>query len=163
MPFMNTSTPCPWSKSLANMTKFGFFILISAIVIITVIYFTAENLDASDKTALLIVLGVIVVLFVCVAAFMPRGITVDDEQIVLHKGIGKVVIPRSEITAIKPFPKDAFTIRLFGIGGIGGYVGLYRCSQIGNFAAFMTDPSRSYVIYRRSKRPIVITSVEKLQ
>ena len=62
MPFMNTSTSCPWSKSLANMTKFGFFILISAIVIITVIYFTAENLDASDKSTLLIVLGVIVAL-----------------------------------------------------------------------------------------------------
>ncbi|MBR0196083.1 MAG: hypothetical protein IJQ32_07590 [Paludibacteraceae bacterium] len=160
---MKTYTPCPWSKSLANMTKFGIFICVSAIAVITVIYFTAENLTSSDKTHLLIILGIIVVLFALVAAFMPRGVTVDDEQIIVHKGIGKIVIPRSDIKSIKPFPKDAVTLRLFGIGGIGGYVGLYRNSQIGNFAAFMTDPSRSYIIYRRSKRPIVITSVEKLQ
>ena len=90
-------------------------------------------------------------------------VPVDEKEIILYRYMGKVTIPRSEITDIRPYPTKGTTIRLCGIGGCMGNVGLFRHSEIGNFTAYYTDPSRSYVIYRRSKRPIVITSVEPLE
>ena len=161
---MNNYTPCPWSKGIVRMTIFVLSALIVGMAIIGILYFTAENLDNSDKNQLLFWLGVIIAVIALSLAFAPRSVSADDQKIVLHRYIGKVVILRSEIRSIKRFDPDMPAIRLFGIGGFMGIVGLCYSSKLGGvFTAYITDPSRSYVIYRRSKRPIVITSVEALE
>ena len=50
---MNNYTPCPWSKGIVRMTIFVLFALMAGIAIITILYFTAENLDNSDKNQLI--------------------------------------------------------------------------------------------------------------
>lgn len=160
---MKAYTPCPWSKDIVRMTLFVLFALILGIAIIGVIYFTAENLDNSDKHQLLFWSGVIVVVIVLALAYAPQGISADDQKIILHRHLGKVIIFRSDIRSIKRFDPDTQAVRLFGVGGFMGIVGLCYSSKLGGvFTAYITDPSRSYVIYRRSKRPIIITSVEPL-
>ena len=160
---MKNYTPCPWSETLTGMTTMSWILFAGGIVIIAMILlFCQAKMTRLVNFTLYLLLGILALSVLFSYAFAPKGVSFDDKQIVLHRGIGKVVIPRSEITDIKPFPKGSPTIRLCGIGGFMGNVGLFSNDEIGKFTAYVTDYSKSYVIYRRSKRPIVITSVEPL-
>ena len=161
---MKNFTPCPWSEELTNSTTFSlilmFGIVLSLAIALVLLY---GKMSKGLSITLMSIFIVQLLALLSAIAFAPRGVLVDDKEIILYRYMGKVIIPRSEITDIKPFPRDKSTIRLCGIGGCMGNVGLFRNSEIGTFTAYYTDPSRSYVIFRRSKRPIVITSVEPLE
>lgn len=161
---MKNFTPCPWSEELTNSTTISlilmFGIVLSLAIALVLLY---GKMSKGLSITLMSIFIVQLLALLSAIAFAPRGVLVDDKEIILYRYMGKVTIPRSEITDIKPFPRDKSTIRLCGIGGCMGNVGLFRNSEIGTFTAYYTDPSRSYVIFRRSKRPIVITSVEPLE
>ena len=162
---MKNYVPCPWSDNLANSTAISFVLLIGILVTVIVILVLFYHRIPKEWLYWVLIPMIVVIGGSCVScvAFAPRGVSVDEKEIILYRYMGKVTIPRSEITDIRPYPTKGTTIRLCGIGGCMGNVGLFRHSEIGNFTAYYTDPSRSYVIYRRSKRPIVITSVEPLE
>ena len=160
---MKNYTPCPWSEELTTTTTFSLIFMFGIVLSIAVALLLLYGKMSKGLSITLLSLFVVQLLgLLSTFAFAPRGVSIDDKEIILYRYMGKITIPRSEITDIKPFPKEKSTIRLCGIGGCMGNVGLFRNSEIGNFTAYITDPSRSYVIYRRSKRPIVITSVEPL-
>ena len=49
------------------------------------------------------------------------------------------------------------TIRLLGIGGVFGYIGLFRTKGVGTFRSYVTDDKKAFVIYRTKGMPIAIS------
>ena len=153
---MKSFSPCPWSKALVITTIITAVILLGAIISLSVL--CASGTFAKEASiGVLVVLGILIVALLASVAFAPRAVSADDEAIIVHRVIGRVVIKRADIEEIKPFPADQLTLRICGIGGFMGYVGLFRNAEIGLFTSYITDFSKSVVIYRRSKRPIAIT------
>ena len=103
---MKNYVPCPWSDNLANSTAISFVLLIG--ILITVIVILVLFYHRIPKEWLYWVLIPMIVVIggssVSCVAFAPRGVSVDDKEIILYRYMGKVTIPRSEITDIQPYP-----------------------------------------------------------
>jgi hypothetical protein len=100
------------------------------------------------------VLGLVIVLSL---ALMPKGISKASNEITVHLLTKDIEIPIRDIEKICSFPYEEKTIRVFGIGGLFGYVGLFENKAIGKFDSYVTDFRKSYVIKRKGKRPIVVS------
>ena len=111
--------------------------------------------------SVLISIGVVALVIVlatlsCIA-WKPCGVCKDGNDIVVHLRIKDIVIPAEEIDSIAPYPANTRTIRLCGIGTRSEKVGLFENEQIGEFDCYVTDFKKSYVIYRKHERPIVVS------
>ena len=49
------------------------------------------------------------------------------------------------------------TVRLFGIGGVFGFIGWFRTKGIGTFYSYVTNPDKAFLIYRTKGLPIAIS------
>ena len=49
------------------------------------------------------------------------------------------------------------TIRLFGVGGVFGYIGLFRTKGYGTFRSYVTDAKKTFLIHRIKGMPIAIS------
>ena len=156
---MNNFSKSPWSRSLKVMTISAIVVIIAGIVIAAIQFMNAtiQTVRITDLV-LIVILGLCLLASVCLA---PRGVSSSDKGITVHLMCGRIFIPKNDIVKIEPYSDDKGTMRICGIGGVFGYVGLYRNGQFGKFSCFATDFSRSFVIYRQAKRPFVVTVEDK--
>lgn len=111
--------------------------------------------------SLVIMIGVVALVIVlailsCIA-WKPCGVSQDENGVIVHLKIKDIVIPAEEIDSIVPYPAKSHTIRLCGIGTRSVKVGLFKNEQIGEFDCYVTTFSNAVVIYRKDKRPVVIS------
>ena len=146
----------PWSKGLKILTICATILLVISIAIIGVHLSTEITLVAKVADIVLIfILSVCLISSVCLS---PRSVSSSEHDIIIHLVLGRIIILRKDIIKIEKFSdKPNKTIRIFGIGGFFGYVGLYHNTEIGRFSSYVTDFSRSFVIYCKNIRPIVVT------
>ena len=52
------------------------------------------------------------------------------------------------------------TIRLFGVGGVFGYIGWFRTKGVGTFLSYVTDAKKAFLIYRTKGLPVAISVSE---
>ena len=59
---------------------------------------------------------------------MPIRLTIGNDKIILHRLFGAINIPIKDIIEIKAIPNSetAFSIRIFGSGGLFGYLGKFK-------------------------------------
>ena len=57
----------------------------------------------------------------------------------------------------KGFFSASGTVRLFGIGGVFGFIGWFRTKGIGTFYSYVTNPDKAFLIYRTKGLPIAIS------
>lgn len=153
---MNTFSPSPWSNGLVTMTIIGLVIIFGVMAYLCYRYFSHSNI-ASYQIIFWIVMVILVISVLSSVALMPRGVSTDEKGITVHLLLKKIDIPAAEIDSISAYPANTKTIRVIGIGGLFGNVGLFSNERIGRFDCYVTDFSRSYVIYRKTKRPIVVS------
>jgi hypothetical protein len=120
-----------WSTGLKLMT----------ILAIGVLAFVSYQVPRATTFAL--VAGVLVVS----AAFMVRSLEVAGNQLVINRlGWSK----RIDLTSLKgaTVAPEAMSgsLRIFGIGGLFSYVGLFRNGRLGWYHAYATDPGRAVVL-----------------
>ena len=82
----------------------------------------------------------------------------DQHQLFVNKGkAGKVTLGPS-------FQLGLFsagnTIRLFGVGGVFGYIGWFRTKGVGTFLSFVTDEKKAFLIHRTNDIPVAISVSE---
>lgn len=143
----------PWTKGLI-ISSVVVTILIVA-VIIYMCYIAATNAKMSYFWFLSAIVTLTLLWAVVVA---PRGVSVDEKgNITIHLLACTIRIAKENIVKITPFPSNRGTIRLIGSGGLYGYMGLFKNAGIGTFSSYATDFDKSFVIYRKNKRPIVVT------
>ena len=143
----------PLTKGLAIIS------IVATILIAAVIVYTCHNACMSDNMwYLLICAAIIAGVLLWAIIVSPKGVSVDEEgNITVHLVACKIRIAKDNVVKIRPFPSDRGTIRLIGSGGLYGYMGLFRNTEIGTFSCYATDLDKSIVIYRKNKRPMVVT------
>ena len=151
---MNTSTSSPWSKGLIGMTIFGITIIIGGLALML---YAFNDLSHFNKVAITILIVIIVTIVVTSLALMPKGVSINEKSLTIHLLLKKIIIPLDEIDSISAFHTNCQLIRVVGVGGLFGYVGIFKDEKIGKFDCYVTDFNKSYVIYRKNKRPIVVS------
>lgn len=146
----------PWSSGLIVMTIVTLIITIGAIILLCY-SFMAHSYFFSYRVTFGVASVVLVVAMLISLALMPKGISKTSDKLMVHLLVKDIEIPIRDIEKISSYPYKEKTIRVFGIGGLFGYVGLFENESIGKFDSYVTDFKKSYVIKRKNKRPIVVT------
>ena len=158
---MKTIYECPQSKRVRVSTALALFFVL--VVLILEIYFFTElgrSLEAVILTSVL--------LLVAFSSFLvfPLYIISDDEGIGIRTLIRTRRISFQEIDHIERMDrgerlfgiKDA--VRLFGVGGVFGFIGWFRMKGVGTFRSYITDEKKAFLIYRKNGLPIAISVSE---
>ena len=178
---MKTIYECSQSKSVKWIT--AIFILAMILGILAEIYFVSKGMNVTS--AIIISAILLAVLFSCFFVF-PMYIIADDEGIGIRTLIRTKRISYEDIDRIERFDDQhrlfinkgkvgkatlglsyqmglfsaGNTIRLFGIGGVFGYIGWFRTKGIGTFLSYVTDANKVFLIYRTKGKPIAISVSE---
>ncbi len=75
-----------------------------------------------------------------------RYVEFKDDALILHKLCGSIHIPIKHITEIKrktPIVKD---IRLFAIGGLFGYIGIFKGDDCGKYKAYANNGKNAFYV-----------------
>ena len=158
---MKTIYECPQSKGVRVSTALALVFVLVALIL--EIYFFTElgrSLEAVILTSVL--------LLVAFSSFLvfPLYIISDDEGIGIRTLIRTRRISFQEIERIERLDsgerlfgiKDA--VRLFGIGGVFGFIGWFRMKGIGTFRSYITDEKKAFLIFRKNGLPIAISVSE---
>jgi len=175
---MKTIYECSQSKMVKWIT--AIFILAIILGVLTAIYYVSKGLDVT--VAIIVSAVLLAVAFSCFLVF-PMYIISDDEGIGIRTQLRTIRIPYESIDHIERFDDQrqlfinngkigkftwgfsfqiglfsaANTIRLFGIGGVFGYIGWFRTKNIGTFRSYVTDAKKVFLIYRTKGLPIAIS------
>ena len=155
---MKTIYECSHSKAVKWLTVVGLLIIVAAIVYEMWCITQGFNLVSGIVVTLVLIAAMI-------SAFVlyPQYIISDDEGIGIHTMMRTIRIPYSNIDRIVRVDESFMswdTIRLFGIGGIFGYIGWFRNGKIGTYKAYVTDRKKAFLVYRKSGKPIAISVSE---
>lgn len=145
--------PCHWSAGITVLTS----IVVIALIISGCYIWTGEipSFMIWLKYALIIVF---IATIIGTLAFMPIRLTVRSDKITLHRLIGAIHIPFKDIKEVKAISKSetSGSIRLFGSGGLFGYLGKFRNRRLGNYTMYATNLNE--LIYIRTDRKIYVFS-----
>ncbi|GHT75487.1 hypothetical protein AGMMS50262_10940 [Bacteroidia bacterium] len=91
---------------------------------------------------------------------MPQQIIMRKDGIFVDQVKFGFLIPYNEISEIRKYTKDDSknTIRIFGSGGLFGYIGKFKNPQIGNIQMYATDSSNRILIQTKDKNTNYIIS-----
>ena len=155
---MKTIYECSQSKSVKWITTI--FILVMILSILAEIYFVSQGMDVT--AAIIISATLLSVLFSCFLVF-PMYIIAEDEGIGIRTLLRTIRVSYEDIDYIERVDEQnnlfgaTKTIRLLGIGGVFGYIGLFRTDGVGTFRSYVTDSKKVFLIHRTKGMPIAIS------
>ncbi len=178
---MKTIYECSQSKKVKWITVI--FIFAMVLGVLTEIYYVSKGMNVTG--AIIVSAILLAVAFSCFLVF-PMYIITDNEGIGIRTLIRTIRIPFEDIDHIERFDDQhrlfinkgkvgkvtlgssfqlglfsaGNTIRLFGIGGVFGYIGWFRTKGVGTFLSYVTDANKVFLIYRTKGMPIAISVSE---
>ena len=156
---MKTIYECSHSKAVKWWTVVFVLLLMASIAYQVWLVASGVNYIAASVFILLL----IVVLLSCFMLY-PQYIVADDEGVGVHTLLRTIRIPYEHIDRIERAPENFLSntnsIRLFGIGGVLGFIGFFRTKGIGTYRSFVTDRTKAFIIYRTKGMPIAISVSE---
>jgi hypothetical protein len=108
-------------------------------------------------TGSMIAAGVGALIIALSYAWSPRGYTVSERSIFVKRLIGNARIPLDGIREARAAAPDDFRgcIRLFGDGGLFGYYGLFRTSNLGKSTWYVTNRGNAVVVIAGAKTSLL--------
>ncbi len=156
---MKTIYECSHSKAVKWWTVV--FVLLLMASIAYQVWLVASGVNYIAASAFILLL--IVVLLSCFMLY-PQYIVADDEGVGVHTLLRTIRIPYEHIDRIERAPENFLSntnsIRLFGIGGVLGFIGFFRTKGIGTYRSYVTDRTKAFIIYRTKGMPIAISVSE---
>lgn len=178
---MKTIYECSQSKGIKWLTALFFLVVILAIFV--ELYLISKGINVIGGIIVTIVL--LVASFSCFLLF-PMYIIADDEGIGIRTLLRTKRISYENIDYIERIDDQhrllinkgkvcnvtlgssfklgnllfGNTIRLFGIGGVFGYIGWFRTKGVGTFLSFVTDEKKAFLIHRTNGIPVAISVSE---
>ena len=159
---MKTIYECPQSKGVKWSTIIC-FIVVFAVLIYEIYLFTetGHSVEAVVITSILLL-----VVFSSFLVF-PLYIISDEEGLGIKTLLRTKRIPFQDIDHIERLEKNDWffgirkgAVRIFGVGGVFGFIGLYRLKGIGNFWSYVTDEKKAFIIYRKNGLPVAVSVSE---
>ena len=158
---MKTIYECSQSKVIKWITVIFFLIVFISVFAVILAVSEGDNLtEGIIVTAVLLTAA-----FACFLVF-PMYIIAEDEGIGIRTLLRTIRIPYEEIDHIERIDEKndilsvTNTIRLFGVGGVFGYIGLFSTKGVGTFRSYVTDEKKAFLIYRTKGMPIAISVSE---
>ena len=130
------SFTCPWSLGVT---------LITAIIIIILAASTYFIWTDDFPSSMLWLKYTLIVVFIATIigglGYMPIRLIIENDKIILHRLFGAINIPIKDIIEIKAIENSgtAFSIRVFGSGGLFGYLGKFKNKKLGYYTMYATD------------------------
>ena len=155
---MKTIYECLQSKSVKWISAiFYSIVILSVFVIMHQLAKGVFNLTTAWVIMALILIPSILSFFI-----FPVYIVADDEGVGVRTLARTKLIPYENIDRIvrvdeQPLFSRLSTIRLFGSGGVFGYIGWFRSKGIGTFLSYATDEKNVFLIYRKKGKPVAIS------
>ena len=84
-----------------------------------------------------------------------RYVCLTKENLIIKKMLGKVIIPRCNILQVQHKKSLMFDVRLWGISGLFGHIGVFWNKSIGKYTAFVKDGSSMLEIKTEGKCYVV--------
>ena len=115
-------------------------------------------IDSDDYEALLISVTV----FILYGVFMinaPISVKLTTQYFELKKVVGSIRIEYAAISYIGRYTPTLSDMKMFSSGGLWGFVGVFRNSDIGSYNAFIGDMQQSFLIKTVEGR-VYVFSVE---
>jgi hypothetical protein len=113
----------------------GIFALLSAQQVFSYLRSPREPVDV--VVAVLAILGFLSIPL-CTYLFSPLGYSVRAGALVIHRPLRSLVIPLEEIRKVQILTPEAVSssFRVFGVGGLFGYYGLFFRTNLGGYVRF---------------------------
>jgi hypothetical protein len=136
---MKTHFLAPWDTKLKTATA----VILGVILLV---YFQAE------ATGKLLLLGVVLL---C-AAFAVRGYSVADGKLRVHRLGWSKSFDLSKLTGAEVSPGVTMgSLRVWGIGGLFGFIGRFHNNALGSYRAYATDADRAVVLDFSGEKVVV--------
>lgn len=150
---MKTFT-CSYSKGIKISTTISVVVILIAIALSIVELYNTKFSDYRIWIALIIIILGIALVFPFF--YQIKDISLDDEHLVINRIFGHKIILLKDIDNVREKTGEGLDLRLFGIGGLFGYYGLFWNRDIGvyracanngnNLIAIKTKCGKTYVI-----------------
>ena len=158
---MKTIYECPQSQGIRVSTILAFLFVLIALIS-GIYFFTKLGCSAEAIILTSVLVGVAFSSFL----LFPLYIISDDEGIGIKTLVRTIRIPFQDIDHIERLDrgerlfgiKDA--VRIFGVGGVFGFIGWFRMKGVGTFHSYITDEKKAFIIYRKNGLPIAISVSE---
>ncbi len=119
------------------MDQFTTILTIGVFAVIAVILISIGFTGASDMP--LLAMGIPLLLLMGFAAFYMasiKAVVVTDSAVVVERKVGERSYSLGEIEEVRPITDELnLSLRLFGNGGVFGYMGWFRSSALGTYQA----------------------------
>lgn len=137
--------PCSWSKGVTFLTAITVIIMGAS----AAYFFGTDKLIWIKFTLIIIILATIIGILL----LMPLRLNIESNKITLHRLFGSIYIPFKDIIELKAIPNSetAYSIRIFGSGGLFGYLGKFRNKKLGNYTMYATNLNELILIRTNRK------------
>lgn len=114
-------------------------------------------LNSVENIAGVMTIGIILLVWVALLFFyMPLYVTLDDENLTVHRPMRKRELPLSEIEEIRLCPPTMGERRLMGSSGFFGYWGWFRERDLGKYFAYYGRSSDCFFVRMKDGRQYMI-------
>ncbi len=155
---MKTIYECLQSKSVKWVSAILYSIVILSVFVM--MYLVARGIY--NIIIAWVIMALILIPSILSFFIFPVYIVADDEGVGVRTLARTKHIPYENIDRIvrvneQPLFSCISTIRLFGSGGVFGYIGWFRSKGIGTFLSYATDEKNVFLIYRKKGKPVAIS------
>jgi hypothetical protein len=135
----------PWGKTLCWMSAFTVVIILAVAV---PIIFKIKSEPVGWLVALILPAA---------ALFIVRSYAIEPNMLAIRRLLWTTRLPLAGLQSAELSPNVMRgSLRLFGNGGMFSITGLFRNRALGNYHAFVTDPTKT-VVLRFPKRTVVVS------
>jgi len=155
---MKTIYECLQSKSVKWLSTIFYSVVVLSVFVM--MYLVARGIY--NIITAWVVMAFILIPSILSFFIFPIYIVADDEGIGVRTLARTKRIPYENINRIVRVEEQLLfsrisTIRLFGAGGVFGYIGWFRSKGIGTFLSYATDEKNVFLIYRKKGKPVAIS------
>lgn len=150
------SFPCTWSMGVTAITA------ITIIILVASTYIWTDDFPSSMLWLKYTLIVVFIATIIGGLGYMPIRLTIGNDKIILHRLFGAINIPIKDIIEIKAIPNSetAFSIRIFGSGGLFGYLGKFKNKKLGYYTMYATDINE-LILIRTDRKTYVFSCKDR--
>ncbi|MCX2795094.1 PH domain-containing protein [Microbulbifer thermotolerans] len=146
-----TQFRAPWSRQLKWITT------ITASLLLAIPILLLSKAPQAQSTLYNVAIGLPPATLLLSALFAILGYRIEGTNLFILRPGWKTRISLQGLSEVKSDPQATHgSTRIFGNGGLFGYIGLFHNRRLGRYRAFATDLSKS-VVLRFPQRTLVIT------
>ena len=138
-----------------------FVIILTTIIALILFYCIYYSLRNYHNFTAIMSISIIALVLLYVATQIPVYLYYDVNTFKIKHLIGQTKIPINNIITLEKVDDNitAYSIRKFGSGGFGGYLGKFSNNQLGNYTMYATQ-MKNLVLIKTAKRQYIISCTD---